>query len=197
MIMVVVVVVVMCPSRVVNKADYVRCIEFECRLERLRRLRKKKLSNKKKKNKDDKTEVEKKKQSVSDTATIKRIHFIYNRALRKFRGDLALWNSYFDFCRKNGSHLRLQRAILKALQLMPKVKKGSGPQPFQSLLKRRLWPSWSRNHHSGCMLRLGSMSILETWVGQESFFREVFVSASTLTSYGWSTFDSSCPTLRI
>lgn len=104
----------MCPNRVVNKADYVRCIEFECRVERLRQLRKK--------NKDGRTGAEKKKQSVSDTATIKRIHFIYERALRKFRGDLALWNSYFDFCRKHGSHLRLQRAILKALQLMPKVK---------------------------------------------------------------------------
>jgi U3 small nucleolar RNA-associated protein 6 len=35
---------------------------------------------------------------VADTAGVRRLHFIYTRALRKFKGDLRLWHAYLSFC---------------------------------------------------------------------------------------------------
>ena len=48
----------------------------------------------------------------ADTAGIRRIHFIYTRALRKFRGDLRLWTKYFAFCRDTNSTRSLDKVRL-------------------------------------------------------------------------------------
>jgi U3 small nucleolar RNA-associated protein 6 len=54
---------------------------------------------------------------MADTAGVRRLHFIYARALRKFKGDLRLWHSYLAFCKSNGAAKRLDRALTQALQL--------------------------------------------------------------------------------
>ena len=41
--------------------------------------------------------------SIADTAIIKRIHFIYERAARKFKSDMQLWIDWLAYCKKSKS----------------------------------------------------------------------------------------------
>ena len=47
---------------------------------------------------------------------MQRVHFIFSRALQKFKGDLRLWLQYFDFCEKTGGSKILGKAFASALQ---------------------------------------------------------------------------------
>lgn len=67
-----------------------RYVEYESKLEELRRLRKEKLR------------VEGK-ASIADRALVRRIHFIFERATRKFPGDLRLWLAWLEFCQAHNS----------------------------------------------------------------------------------------------
>jgi hypothetical protein len=40
---------------------------------------------------------------------IRRIHFIYERATRKFRGDLRLWSAWLEFCKETNSRGKLSQ----------------------------------------------------------------------------------------
>ena len=71
-------------------------MQYETRLEELRRLRK-----------DSK--ALKGKKGLAEHAIVKRIHFIYERATRKFRGDLRLWSAWLDFCKETGSMRKLSQ----------------------------------------------------------------------------------------
>ncbi len=71
-------------------------MQYESRLEELRQLRKSIIG------------VESKK-SLADHAIVRRIHFIYERATRKFRGDLRLWSSWLQFCKDTNSNKRLSQ----------------------------------------------------------------------------------------
>eukprot|EP00899_Mesostigma_viride_P024657 jgi/Mesvir1/5376/Mv15455-RA.2 len=93
------------------KIDFLRYIDYELKVEGLRKLRKKKIV---------KSKAEKK-GSLSDHSIIRRVRLIYVRALQKFRGDLALWNRFFEFCRSQGGIRALQKAIANALRLHPTV----------------------------------------------------------------------------
>ena len=59
--------------------------------------------------------------SVSDHSSKRRISFIYERALRKFNNDVALWLQYIEFCRKSGASKKLNKIFPRALQHHPLV----------------------------------------------------------------------------
>ena len=65
-------------------------MEYETKLEELRRLRRDALGISTK-------------QTLADHALIRRVHFIYQRATRKFRGDLALWSAWLACCKATKS----------------------------------------------------------------------------------------------
>lgn len=60
-----------------------------------------------------------KKKTLADYAIIRRIHFIFERAVRKFKSDLSLWTSWLEFCRASNSNRRLGRVVGRALQIHP------------------------------------------------------------------------------
>ena len=57
--------------------------------------------------------------TLAEYAIVKRIHLIYERATRKFRGDLRIWLKWLHFCRTSGSNRQTSRvsSIINHLQL--------------------------------------------------------------------------------
>ena len=47
------------------------------------------------------------------------MHFIYDRALRRFKGDETLWLQWADYAEKTSARARLGRLFAKALALLP------------------------------------------------------------------------------
>ena len=72
------------------RADYLRYVEYEERLEELRRARRasRGIAGPK---------------GLAEWCITRRTHFIYERATRKFRGDLDLWSRWLRFCQRTGS----------------------------------------------------------------------------------------------
>ena len=91
--------------RAPRKIDALRYASYEIRLDTLRATRKDTLGLKR--------------HSVSDTAGVRRLHFIFARALRRFKGDVAMWLQYVEFCRRTGSVAVLPKTFAKALQIHP------------------------------------------------------------------------------
>lgn len=73
-----------------------RYAEYETKLEQLRAHRK---------------EITglKGKTTLADYAIVRRIHIIYERATRKFRGDVRVWLKWLHFCRSSGSTRQISR----------------------------------------------------------------------------------------
>ncbi|CAG9460746.1 unnamed protein product [Pedinophyceae sp. YPF-701] len=94
--------------RAALREDFVRYIDHERKLEELRKLRRKQRSLGGKK-------------TLADFAIPRRIHFIYQRALRKFRGDLSLWKRWFDYCKATKATKQMSKALTMALKLHPNV----------------------------------------------------------------------------
>jgi U3 small nucleolar RNA-associated protein 6 len=92
--------------RAALKVDYTRYIEYEVHLEKLRQVRRKERNIKGK-------------PSLADHCIVRRIHFIYERALRKFKGDLTLWAQWIHYCQVSKSFRQMSRVLLRALQLHP------------------------------------------------------------------------------
>lgn len=40
---------------------------------------------------------------------ISRCHFLYERATKKFKGDLRLWLSWLEYCKKNNSTRQISK----------------------------------------------------------------------------------------
>lgn len=89
-----------------NKIDYLRYIEYEINLEKLRAKRKARLAKQPK-------------ESVSDRSIVHHIHNLFQRALFKFRGDALLWMQYIDFAINHSSDYRLKQIFADALRLHP------------------------------------------------------------------------------
>ena len=51
--------------------------------------------------------------TVSDHAGVRRVHFIFDRGLRKFKGDLRFWLQYIDFAQRSQSTHALGRILAK------------------------------------------------------------------------------------
>ncbi|KXZ47086.1 hypothetical protein GPECTOR_38g323 [Gonium pectorale] len=89
--------------RTALKEDFYRYIDFESKLEELRKHRKTKLGIKGKK-------------GLAEMGIVRRIHFIYERAGRKFRSDISLWMRWIEDCKRYKSTKQLSKVITKALQ---------------------------------------------------------------------------------
>ncbi|KAF2121782.1 hepatocellular carcinoma-associated antigen 66 [Lophiotrema nucula] len=84
-----------------HPSDYVRYIEYEKNLDALRRKRIKRLG-------------------VRSTGSGQRtIFFIFNRATRKFSGDLDLWFMYIEFARKEKAYKKLNEIFTSVVRLHP------------------------------------------------------------------------------
>jgi U3 small nucleolar RNA-associated protein 6 len=57
------------------------------------------------------------KQSISDYAGNRRIFFIFERALRKFKGDLSLWLQYIEFAKANSANKTLGKIFAEYVSL--------------------------------------------------------------------------------
>lgn len=49
------------------------------------------------------------KQGNAEVGITKRIHFIYERATRKFKADLSLWLAWMQYCRQSKSHTMMSK----------------------------------------------------------------------------------------
>ena len=96
-------------ARAPDKLDFLRYIKYEYNLDQLRRKRRRRIAG------DSAGGA-----AMSDFAGERRIHFIFSRALKKFQGDLPLWNQYIDFAMRGKSHGRLSKIFPEALRLHPK-----------------------------------------------------------------------------
>lgn len=85
------------------KDDFLRYIEYEKDLEALRKIRKARIS------KQLKASNLKWKDSLCDRAITRRIMFIYERAVRKFKADLEMWFRYLEYCRAHGGTRQIQK----------------------------------------------------------------------------------------
>eukprot|EP00038_Savillea_parva_P021034 m.33145 g.33145 ORF g.33145 m.33145 type:complete len:709 (+) comp4980_c0_seq1:303-2429(+) len=93
--------------RQTRRKDFVRYLEYELNCEKLRLQRK------------ETRRIMKKKSAPSEIGGQKRILFIFQRAVQKFKGDIKLWNDYFDFCERIGAVKVLGRAFAEALRYNP------------------------------------------------------------------------------
>jgi hypothetical protein len=111
--------------RAARKADFLRYIQAEMNLEKLRKLRtlqkKRDTLNKPKQDGDDDDGGKRKEEKhIGDTHIIQHIHLLFVRAIRKFRSDLSLHLAHADFCKEQKSFTRLGRVYAEALQIFPR-----------------------------------------------------------------------------
>ncbi|KAF9653947.1 hypothetical protein BDM02DRAFT_3107112 [Thelephora ganbajun] len=92
--------------RVARKSDFLRYVAYEMDLERLRRKRAEKIK-------------ERSPQSVSDYAIVKRVFQIFERAVRKFKGDVGLWMEYIRVAEKVGAKALVGKITARAIQMHP------------------------------------------------------------------------------
>lgn len=90
-----------------KKHDYLKYIQYEVNLETLRRKRKIKYSL------NQKPESGKSGISLTDYSLLKRIHALYQKALKKYHGDVDLWMQYFKWASDVGSSKTLGHMFAK------------------------------------------------------------------------------------
>ena len=88
------------------RPDSCRYYDYEWRLEQLRQIRRKQRAIAGKR-------------SLADYGIIRRIHFIFDRATRKFKGDPGVWMTWLKFCKDSQSKRQVSKVITKALKLHP------------------------------------------------------------------------------
>lgn len=101
-----------------RKADFLRYIQAEQDLERLRQLRTKQRKRDHLKSKS--AHSNKEEQNIGDAHIIQHLHLLFVRAIRKFRSDLSLHLLHADFCKEMKSYSRLGRVYTEALQVFPR-----------------------------------------------------------------------------
>ncbi|KTW30951.1 snoRNA-binding rRNA-processing protein UTP6 [Pneumocystis jirovecii RU7] len=92
--------------RIVKKSDFLKYIEYEMNLEALRKKRAKRLNIKGK-------------PTISDWGGVRRIFLIFERATKKFHGDIDLWFQYIHYAQHEKSTKIIGRVIASALQFHP------------------------------------------------------------------------------
>lgn len=92
--------------KILRKADFLRYAEYEMNLEALRVQRVMRLQIKGKR-------------TVSDWAGPRRIFFIFERATKRFHGDVDLWLQYIDYAKKQKATKVLGKVYSAALQFHP------------------------------------------------------------------------------
>lgn len=92
--------------RISKKQDFIRFIDYEMKLEKLKQSRISKLGL----------------NDVSEGAkyrSLQRIHFIYQKCLRKYKNDVPLWIQYIKYCKQVSSTRSLGLAFVEALKHNP------------------------------------------------------------------------------
>ncbi|TFY56252.1 hypothetical protein EVJ58_g7756 [Rhodofomes roseus] len=95
--------------RIPKKGDFLRYIAYEMGLEALRRKRAARILD------------GPQPPSVSDYALVRRQFHVFERALKKFKGDVGLWIQYIQVAKKEGARTLVGRITARALQLHPNV----------------------------------------------------------------------------
>ena len=85
--------------------DFLRYLQLELNLASLVACRRKRLSMPRR--------------GASDWNIRKRVHFIFHRATRRFKGDERLWLQWADYCERTGAAKRLGRVYAQALSMLP------------------------------------------------------------------------------
>ncbi len=115
--------------RAPRKSDFLRYIEAEKNLEKLRSLRNKKVLARK----DAKEREERKangdkglpkkpisNSSIGDASIVQHIHLLYTRAKRKWKQDLSFHIQHAEFAKEKKSHNMLSKIYAEALQIHPR-----------------------------------------------------------------------------
>ncbi|KAI9190583.1 U3 small nucleolar RNA-associated protein 6-domain-containing protein [Polychytrium aggregatum] len=102
--------------RISKKSDYLRYIEYEMNLEKLRKKRKMRLRLDKKPRGKNKSEPN---ITLSDHSILRRIHQLYHKLLKKFSGDVHLWIQYLEWARQSGSSKLLGKSFARVIQYHP------------------------------------------------------------------------------
>lgn len=97
-------------SRGSKTRDYLKYVEFEENLEKLRKKRYARLS---------KAGLINTKPSISDWASERRILFIFDRSIQKFPSDFLLWENYLNFAKKHKIFKKIYTIYNQLLQLHP------------------------------------------------------------------------------
>ncbi|OUM68824.1 hypothetical protein PIROE2DRAFT_3342, partial [Piromyces sp. E2] len=121
--------------RIPKKIDFLRYIEFELNLDALRKKRKERIIAAAKANQkllkskgDDKTkeDIEKSEYLVSlmrvtlsDYSILRHVHSLYNRALKRFPGDVELWIQYLEWAQKSSNSKLLGKVFPRVISLHP------------------------------------------------------------------------------
>lgn len=95
--------------RISKKNDYLRYITYEMGLESLRKKRAERLK------------IASGPPTISDYALVRRQFHIFERALKRFKSDVALWIQYIQVAKKEGAKSLVGRITARALQLHPNV----------------------------------------------------------------------------
>jgi len=115
--------------RAVRKADYLRYIEAEMYLEKLRAIRTRRILARQKRAEKEKAQQtdatsnskdKKKKTHAGDAHVIQHIHFLFTRVIRKFRSDVELHLQHAEFAKETKSYSRLGKIYTEALQVHPR-----------------------------------------------------------------------------
>ncbi|KAF5330694.1 hypothetical protein D9619_006041 [Psilocybe cf. subviscida] len=93
--------------RVAKKSDFVRYAAYEMGLEQLRRKRRERL------------QIKTGPPTLSDYALVRRQFHIFERAVKKFKSDVALWVQYIQVAKREGARALTGRLIARAIQLHP------------------------------------------------------------------------------
>ncbi len=89
-----------------DKANFLHYLELELNLEQLLKYRLKRMKLPK--------------STPTLHALRRRVHFIFSRALNRFRGDETLWLQWIDYCERTKAPQRLARVYGRALALLPR-----------------------------------------------------------------------------
>jgi hypothetical protein len=88
-----------------DKADFLQYIEYELNFDKLREKRKIRLNVKR--------------NGTADSACTKRVNFIFDRALKKFKGDIDLWIAAIEYAQVKHIDARISKLIASAIRLFP------------------------------------------------------------------------------
>ena len=88
-----------------SRSDFLTAVELEINLESLLRVRRKRIGLPRR--------------GASDYAVRKRVHFIFDRALRKFKADEELWLQWIGYSERTLARGRLSRTFARAIAMLP------------------------------------------------------------------------------
>ena len=109
--------------RRIFQSDFLRYIEYELNLEQLRKIRKRSSPQEK--------------PTFGDRSIVQHLHFIFQRATKRFPGDIAIWVQYLDFCEHTKSTKQFSKTVSRVLQLHPRE---------EGLWIRAASKQWEINH---------------------------------------------------